>query len=151
MAKVVVYVASDHAGVELKDHLVKHLEAKGYSVKDLGTNGKESVDYPDFANKMAEAMKGQNDAFGILICGSGIGISIAANRHAHLRAALVNEVESAKLARAHNNANVLCLGGRLTGTAIAESCVDTFLTTPFEGGERHERRVKKLSVKAEKA
>ncbi len=139
-----IYLASDHGGVDLKDHLAKYLETKGYTVKDLGTNGKESVDYPDFANEMAEALKDEPDAFGLLICGSGIGISIAANRHSHIRAALVNEETSAKLARQHNNANVLCLGGRLSGSTLSEACVDAFLSTPFEGG-RHERRVEKLS------
>jgi len=142
--KVDVYLASDHGGVKLKDHLVKYLKDKGYDVHDLGTDSSESVDYPDFANKLADAMKDKNDSFGILVCGSGIGISIAANRHKHLRAALVNEETSAKLSRQHNNANVLCLGGRLSGDTLAEQCVDAFLTTAFEGG-RHQKRIDKLS------
>ena len=109
----------------------------------MGVNGTESVDYPDYAASLAQVMLKDATAKGILICGSGIGISIAANRFSHIRAALVTDVTSARLCRQHNDANVLALGERLTGVATAMECVDTFLSTDFEGG-RHQRRVDKL-------
>ncbi len=140
-----IYFAADHAGYALKDHLRDYSKAQGHTVIDLGTSSPESVDYPDIAQKMADALKNNPVAWGILVCGSGIGISMAANRHAHLRAALVDEVVSAELSRQHNDANVLCLGSRLIGITQAEKCVDAFLKTPFDGGERHQRRVDKLS------
>ena len=138
------YLASDHAGTLLKDQICEQLAKTGYEVKDLGANGSESVDYPDFAASLAEAMLQDEGAKGILVCGSGIGISIAANRFSHIRAALVTDVTAARLSRQHNDANVLALGERLTGIATALDCVDAFLTTDFEGG-RHQRRVEKLS------
>ena len=139
----VIYLASDHGGTVLKAHVAGHLDPKGYEVRDLGVNGTESVDYPDYAASLAQVMLQDATARGILICGSGIGISIAANRFSHIRAALVTDVTSARLCRQHNDANVLALGERLTGVATAMECVDTFLSTDFEGG-RHQRRVDKL-------
>lgn len=138
-----IYLASDHAGAVLKDRICEQLAKSGYDVTDLGTNGSESVDYPDYAASLAQAMLRDTGAKGILICGSGIGISIAANRFSHIRAALVTDVTAARLSRQHNDANVLALGERLTGVAVALDCVDAFLTTDFEGG-RHQRRVDKL-------
>lgn len=140
-----IALAADHAGVELKSALIHMLELEGYPVTNLGTNSSDSVDYPDYAHALAEWLHKQPEtARGILICGSGIGISIAANRHAHIRAALCMNAEMATLARQHNNANVLCLGARFTGEALAKTCTQTFLTTRFEGG-RHDNRVKKLT------
>ena len=139
----VIYLASDHGGTVLKAHIAKHLDPSRYEVRDLGVNGTESVDYPDYAASLAQVMLQDATARGILICGSGIGISIAANRFSHIRAALVTDVTSARLCRQHNDANVLALGERLTGVATAMECVDTFLSTDFEGG-RHQRRVDKL-------
>ena len=138
-----IYLASDHAGNILKEQICEHLAKTGYDIKDLGANGSESVDYPDYAASLAEAMIEDIGAKGILVCGSGIGISIAANRFSHIRAALVTDVTAARLSRQHNDANVLALGERLTGIATALDCVDAFLTTDFEGG-RHQRRVDKL-------
>ena len=139
-----IYLASDHAGTILKNRICEELAKTVYEVKDLGANGSESVDYPDFAASLAEAMLQDEGAKGILVCGSGIGISIAANRFSHIRAALVTDVTAARLSRQHNDANVLALGERLTGIATALDCVDAFLTTDFEGARR-QRRVDKLS------
>jgi ribose 5-phosphate isomerase B len=141
-----VVIASDHGGLDLKSMLKTELTDKGLMVLDLGTHGPESVDYPDFANDVAEALKTGKAEFGILLCGTGIGISIAANRHAHIRAALVHDAFGAKMCRAHNDANVLVMGGRVIGPEIAKDCLEVFLSTPFEGG-RHERRVGKLGTK----
>jgi ribose 5-phosphate isomerase B len=136
--------AADHAGVSLKAALLAYAQELGHATLDLGTQGEASVDYPDFANALAQAL-GQGQAQqGVLICGSGIGISMAANRHAHVRAALCTHGLMARLARAHNDANVLALGARLTGVDVARECLYSFLTTNFEGG-RHARRVDKLS------
>ncbi len=143
MAEMVA-VAADHGGYELKSVLLQELRALGFDVLDLGTNSLESVDYPDFAEKVAAAIETGKARFGVLICGTGIGMSIAANRHRKVRAALCHDVTSARLARQHNDANVLTLGGRLIGTEAAKDCLKTFLSTPFEGG-RHARRVAKLS------
>ena len=139
-----VYLASDHAGFDLKAALVAFLTEKGFDVTDVGPHDKTSVDYPDYGAALAAAMKGDDAASGIVICGSGIGISIAVNRYPWIRAALVSDMTAARLCREHNNANVLALGERLVGIQTALDCVDTFLSTPFEGG-RHERRVTKLS------
>ena len=139
-----VYLASDHAGFELKAALVAFLTEKDFDVTDVGPHDKTSVDYPDYGAALAAAMKGDDTASGIAICGSGIGISIAVNRYPWIRAALVSDMTAARLCREHNNANVLALGERLVGIQTALDCVDTFLSTPFEGG-RHERRVTKLS------
>lgn len=137
-------IASDHAGVTLKAELKHELQALGYAVQDLGTHSTESVDYPDYAKEMAKLIKEGKADRGVLICGSGIGMSIAANRHQHIRAALVQSGLEAKLARKHNNANILCLGARIIGTEIAKDALHAFLKTEFEGG-RHQKRLDKLS------
>jgi len=139
-----IAIASDHAGFVLKQYLSEYLRGRDIGVLDLGPDNESSVDYPDFANLVADAIGEGRAKFGILICGSGIGISIAANRHRHIRAALCHDVTTARLCRAHNDANVLVLGGRLIGTMTAEDCVEAFLAGEFEGG-RHARRVEKLS------
>ena len=139
-----IFIASDHGGLNLKAAIIAYLDKIGITCEDLGPFTSESVDYPDFASKLALAMKDDKSAKGILICGSGIGISIAANRHSWVRAALVHDETSARLCRQHNDANVLALGERLTGELTALNCVDVFLNTNFDGG-RHEGRVAKLS------
>jgi ribose 5-phosphate isomerase B len=139
----VVAIANDHAGVALKTLLLEEINACGFTPLDLGTNQSESVDYPDYGNLVAEAVLHDRAQFGIAICGSGIGISIACNRHKHIRAALCHTGLEAQLARQHNSANILCLGARLIGEAQARECVRRFLTTGFEGG-RHIARVEKL-------
>lgn len=139
-----IAIASDHGGVDLKAVLAGELTELGYEVLDLGTNGSESVDYPDYAEALTQALCQGRAARGVLICGSGIGMSIAANRHREIRAALVHDNLSARLARQHNDANVLVMGGRFIGAEVAKDCLRAFLTTEFEGG-RHDRRVEKLS------
>ena len=138
-----LWVANDHAAFPLKDAVKAQAETLGWDVHDLGTHAGQSVDYPDMADALAASYDGQGPDRGLLICGSGIGISIAANRHRHLRAALCHDVTSASLARQHNDANVLCLGARLIGVETAKAALAAFLTTEFEGG-RHARRVDKL-------
>jgi len=138
-----IAVASDHAGFDLKEILKRDLQEAGHDVLDLGTDSTQSVDYPDFGLAMADAVASGQAEKGVLVCGTGIGISMAANRHRHVRAAVVHDVTSARLTRLHNNANVLCLGARLTGADVAKDCLKVFLTTDFEGG-RHENRVAKL-------
>ena len=144
MAPERIAVASDHAGVGLKSVAAELLRELGFEVLDLGTNGPDSVDYPDFAGKMAAALKAGDAARGVLICGTGIGISIAINRHRHIRAARCTDATDARLAREHNDANVMALGARTIGEETARDCIRTFLSTPFEGG-RHQRRVDKMS------
>ncbi|WP_404426792.1 ribose 5-phosphate isomerase B [Thalassospira australica] len=144
MTAKIIAVAADHGGVELKSKIIKSLAENGWEVMDLGADGSESVDYPDYAQAVAKSIINGKAERGILVCGSGIGMSIAANRFSEIRAALVHDRLSAELCRQHNNANVLCLGARLLGDATALDCVDAFVTTEFEGG-RHERRVEKLS------
>lgn len=139
-----IAIASDHGGFELKNALSEHLKAAGYDVLDLGTHTPASVDYPDIAQKMAEEIKNGTVKKGILLCGTGIGISIAANRFPFIRAALVHDAFGARLCREHNDANVLVLGGRTTGAEVAFDCARIFLTTDFLG-DRHARRVEKLS------
>jgi ribose 5-phosphate isomerase B len=141
--KKVVAIANDHAGVALKQVLLVAVRECGFEPLDLGTNSTDSVDYPDYGTAVAHAVKDGRAVFGIAICGSGIGISIAANRIAGIRAALCASAEAAELARQHNDANVLCLGARLISETEAKECVKRFLTTTFEGG-RHARRVEKL-------
>ena len=138
-----VFLASDHAGFVLKQKISKFLTSKGIKILDLGTKNSSSVDYPDFAHLLSKKMKTQKDNVGILVCGSGIGMSMAANRHKNIRAALCNNIKSAKLSRMHNNANVIAIGSRLTKKDLAIKCVNAFLKTPFDGG-RHLRRVKKI-------
>ena len=139
-----IAIASDHAAIEMKAALVAHLEELGHQVVDLGPGGIESVDYPDYGYKLADSVASGNADRGIALCGSGIGISIAVNRHPGCRCALVSEPLSARLAREHNDANVLALGARLIGIETARDCVDQFLATPFAGG-RHQRRIDKLT------
>lgn len=139
-----IAIASDHAAVELKALLVEHMLNAGHEVVDLGPATCDSVDYPDFGYRLAEEMASGRVEFGVALCGSGIGISISVNRHPACRCARVSEGLSARLARQHNDANVLAMGARLIGIETAKDCVDQFLATPFEGG-RHAGRVAKLS------
>ncbi|QQP88990.1 ribose 5-phosphate isomerase B [Skermanella sp. TT6] len=143
MSKQKLVIASDHAGFDFKASLKDSLAGQGYEVIDLGAHSTESVDYPDIAAALAGAIRDGSADRGILICGTGIGISIAANRHAGIRAALCHDTTGARLSRQHNDANVLVMGARVTGIEVAKDCVATFLATPFEGG-RHSRRVDKM-------
>ena len=137
-----IAIASDHAGYDIKEQIKKHYGDQ-YEWLDLGTDSEASVDYPDFGHKLAQAVEQNEVAKGIIICGTGIGISIAANRHKGVRAALCTNATMAKLTRLHNDANVLAIGARITGFEVILDCVDAFMGTEFEGG-RHERRVNKL-------
>ena len=139
-----IALAADHAGYLLKDELVRWLRDQGQDVTDLGTNGPESVDYPEYGSRLARAVASGAAERGIAVCGSGIGISIAVNREPKCRCARVDDPLSAQLAREHNDANVLAVGGRLIGTDMAKACVMAFLETDFAGG-RHQRRVDQLS------
>lgn len=144
MAAKSIAIAADHAGFDLKEKLVAELQGAGYKVSDLGTHDSTtSVDYPDFGSAVAEAVASGKSDKGVVVCGTGIGISIAANRHAGIRAALCHDETSARLCREHNDANVLALGARLIGEVVAKDCLHTFLTTEF-AGDRHTRRVAKL-------
>lgn len=138
-----ILIASDHAGFALKQHLRQVLEQRGLAVEDLGPDSEASVDYPDFAHRLAQALEAGRAERGVLICGSGQGMVMAANRHAGVRAALPHDQASARLARQHNDANVLALGARVTPPEEAERILRAFLETPFEGG-RHQRRVDKI-------
>ena len=139
-----IAIVSDHAAFEMKAQLAEHLRAGGHEVLDLGTASTDSVDYPDYGYRMAEAIASGEARRGIALCGSGIGISISVNRHPACRCALVSDGLAARLAREHNDANVLAMGARLIGIETARDCVDQFLATPFAGG-RHQRRVDKLA------
>jgi ribose 5-phosphate isomerase B len=139
-----IALAADHAGFALKDELVRWLSEQGHEVSDLGTNSPESVDYPEYGRRLAEAVASGQVERGVAVCGSGIGISIAVNREPKCRCARVDDPLSAALAREHNDANVLALGGRLIGSDMAKACVAAFLGTDFAGG-RHQRRVDQLS------
>tara|TARA_B100000029_G_C17392927_1_gene894109 strand:+ start:486 stop:917 length:432 start_codon:yes stop_codon:yes gene_type:complete len=138
-----VYLASDHAGFVLKQTIGRYLINKGIKTLDLGTKNSNSVDYPDFAHLLSKKMKTNKNNIGILICGSGIGMAMTANRHKNIRAALCYNTKSAMLSRKHNNANVIALGSRLTKKDVALRCINIFLKTAFDGG-RHLRRVKKI-------
>jgi len=140
-----ILIASDHAAFELKQHLVDFLKEMHHEVNDLGVNRIESVDYPDFAHRLAEGIERGDGVQGILICGTGLGMSMSANRHPGIRAALCHDAYTAAMARKHNDANVLCLGARVLGVGVAEQVVRVFLSTPFEGG-RHQRRVDKIEI-----
>jgi ribose 5-phosphate isomerase B len=144
MAGATIAVASDHAGFDLKEILKRDLQEAGYAVLDLGTNSTASVDYPDFGHALADAVASGRADKGVAVCGTGIGISIAANRHPKVRAALAHDVTSARLSREHNDANVVAFGSRVTGTEVAREALKIFLKTAFEGG-RHAARVAKLS------
>jgi ribose 5-phosphate isomerase B len=139
-----IALASDHAGFGLKDELAAWLRDQGHAVRDLGTNSADSVDYPEFGKKLAEAVVSGDAERGIAVCGTGIGISIAINRNPHCRCARVDDPLSAALAREHNDANILALGARMIGSDMARACVTAFLGTDFAGG-RHQRRVDQLS------
>jgi len=139
-----IAVASDHAGFDLKEILKRDLQEAGLEVLDLGTSSTQSVDYPDFGIAMADAVASGKAERGVLVCGTGIGISMAANRNPKVRAALVHDVTSARLSRLHNDANVVAFGQRLIGTETAREALRVFLGTEFEGG-RHANRVAKLS------
>lgn len=145
MASDPIAVASDHGGFELKNIVIADLKSAGVPVLDLGTTSGESVDYPDYANALARALAEGKARRGVLLCGTGIGVSMAANRHKGIRAAVCRDVTDARLARQHNDANVLCLGGRTTGPEVARDVLRTFLSTEFEGGSRHVRRIAKFS------
>jgi ribose 5-phosphate isomerase B len=145
-----IALGADHGGVGLKNRLALALIEAGHEVLDFGTDGPASVDYPDFAHAVCAAVADERAALGILVCGTGIGMSIAANRHPAIRCALVHDVTTARLTRAHNDANVLALGARIIGEEVALDILTTFLATPYEGG-RHDRRLAKLNQHAEPA
>ena len=144
MSEIPIVIASDHAGFELKEILKKELEAIGVPLEDLGVYNTDAVDYPDMANALAEVVSADPDRRGLLLCGTGIGASIAANRHRRVRAALCHSAETARMAREHNDANVLVLGGRVTDPDTARECLRVFLDTAFGEG-RHIPRVAKLA------
>lgn len=139
-----IAIACDHGGYDLKLEIIQYLKDKGVDYKDFGVDEKKSVDYPDYAKIACEAVLNGEVSEAILICGTGIGISIAANKHKGIRAALCHDCFSAEATKLHNNANVLCLGGRIVGAELAIKIVDTFLNTPFSNDERHIRRINKL-------
>ena len=138
-----IILASDHAGFKLKELIKNFLIKKRNKVLDLGTKNTEPVDYPDFAHRLSKKIGKKNKQFGVLVCGSGIGMGIAANRHKNIRAAICHNIKSAKLSRQHNNANVIAIGARLTKKNVALKCVSAFIKTDFSGG-RHLRRIKKI-------
>ena len=144
LAKPRIAIGSDHAGFPIKETIRKYLEAAGYAVDDQGTSSEASVDYPDYGRAVGERVASKQSDLGIAVCGSGIGISIAANKVPGIRAALAHDVLTARLAREHNDANVLALGGRIVTPAAAVEIVQTFLNTPFAGG-RHQLRLDKIS------
>ena len=138
-----IVIGSDHGGLELKRQLCESLAERGWEVDDVGCSSTSSVDYPDFAVVVASRIARGEAPFGVLICGTGIGMCVAANRHRGVRAALCHEGYSARMARAHNDANVLCMGGRVVGSDLAREVLATFLEVSFEGG-RHQRRLEKI-------
>jgi ribose 5-phosphate isomerase B len=139
-----IAIGADHAGFEYKELLKKHLENSGHEIKDFGTNGTQSVDYPDFAHPVASAVEKNEFELGVLLCGSANGVAITANKHQGIRAAICWGEELAQLSRAHNNANVICIPARFVREGDAEKMVAHFMTTAFEGG-RHATRVNKIS------
>jgi ribose 5-phosphate isomerase B len=139
-----IAIGSDHAGFEFKVEIIKFLEQKGFQVKDMGAYEDKSVDYPDYAHPVADAVEKREVSFGILICGSGNGVCITANKHSGIRAALSWREDVAELARRHNDANIICLPARFIGLEEAKKMIETFLATPFEGG-RHQNRINKIS------
>ena len=139
-----VAIACDHGGVELKNFLKEAVTSPAIEWVDLGTNTTDSVDYPDYGYKLAETVANGDAEYGIAICGTGIGISMACNRHQDIRAAVCTNTTMARLTRIDNDANIICLGARVIGNLIAKDCVETFLNTEFEAGGRHERRKNKL-------
>jgi len=141
---MIIGIGSDHGGFELKEEMKKFLEESGHQVKDFGTHSKESVDYPDYGRVVGEAVVSGEVDRGVVICGTGIGISISANKVKGVRAALCGDVYSARMSREHNNANVIAMGGRVLGVDLAKEILGTFLKSEFQGG-RHERRVNKIA------
>ncbi len=141
--KRIIPIASDHGGYEMKQYLIEKLQNNGYEVKDFGTHSAESVDYPDMIHPLAKAIQNGEFPLGIILCGSGNGAQMSANKHPHVRAALCWNVELARLARQHNDANIISLPGRFVSNEEAWNMVEVFLTTSFEGG-RHEKRVAKI-------
>ena len=144
MEQTIIPIGADHAGFLLKELLIKHLESKGYTVKDFGCYSEESIDYPDFAHPVAAMVEENTGMIGILICGSGNGINMTANKHQGVRSALCWKKEIAELARLHNNANIITLPARFVSNLDAIEMVDVFLNTPFEGG-RHQNRINKIA------
>ena len=138
-----IFISSDHAGFQLKEDIKSHLSKKKLSFQDLGPFNDDRVDYPDYAHKVAKKVKAKKSNVGILVCGSGMGMNIAANRHKNIRAAQCFNLKSTKLSRLHNDANIITLGSRLLTKKLAINCVNTFLNTKFEGG-RHSKRIKKI-------
>ena len=138
-----IAIGCDHGGFELKEHIVKYLKDKGVDVKDFGVYNEDSVDYPDCAPPVCKAVLSGEAERGILLCGTGIGISIAANKYKGIRAALCSDVYSAKMTKQHNNSNIICLGGRVTGRELAFMIVDAWMNAEFEGG-RHQARIDKI-------
>ena len=143
-----IVIASDHAGIDLKSRILEVVRGEGHEVHDLGPTDSNSVDYPDFGHKVATTVIAGEAQTGILICGTGIGMSMTANRHPGVRAALCHDAFTAEMARRHNDANVLCIGARSTGPGVAEQMAQIFLETPFEGG-RHQRRVDLIEIERE--
>jgi len=141
---MIIGIGSDHGGFDLKEEMISFLKENGYQVKDFGTHSKESVDYPDFGRVVGEAVVAGEIDRGVVICGTGIGISISANKVKGVRAALCGDVYSARMSREHNNANVLAMGGRVLGVDLAKEILSTYLKSKFQGG-RHERRVNKIA------
>jgi ribose 5-phosphate isomerase B len=143
--KLRIAVGGDHAGFALKEKVREYLASRGFEVEDAGPSSADSVDYPDFAEKVAERVASRKADFGVLMCGTGLGVAIAANKVPGIRAATCNDTLSAHFARAHNDANILAMGGRLIDVATAQEVLDTWFSTPFEGG-RHQRRVDKIAI-----
>lgn len=139
-----VGISNDHSAVELKNSVMKHLQEKGYDVINYGTDSTESYDYPLAGSVLARAIQNGEVDLGIAICGTGVGISIACNKHKGIRACCCSEATSARLTREHNDANIICFGARVVSTELANDIVDTFLTTPFSNGERHKRRIAQI-------
>ena len=142
---MIIAIASDHGGLDLKTAVIRHLEDKGYEVRDFGTRDKASCDYPDFAGPAARAVASGEAEKGIVICTTGIGVSITAKKISGIRCALCQDVTTARLTRLHNDANVLAIGAGVVGENVAMDVVDTFLSTAFSGEERHARRIAKIA------
>ena len=140
-----IFIGSDHGGYELKLEIIEHLKERGIDVSDVGCDSPASCDYPVYAKKVAAAIRNNEGDLGILICGTGIGMSMAANKEDGIRAALCHDVFSAEATRSHNNANILCMGARVIGPGLAQLIVDTFIDTPFSNDERHIRRLSLFS------
>jgi len=140
-----VGISNDHAAVELKNSVMEHLKSEGYEVVNYGTDSQESYDYPLAGAILAKAVQNKEVDLGIAICGTGVGISIACNKHKGIRACCCSEATSARLTREHNNANIICFGARIVSTELANDIVDSFLKTPFSNGERHNKRIRQIA------